>query len=168
MAFILYLLGYYALASFFFAIFIKVESLTWWNRIQIVQPVKKLPTPGTHTFDGHRSNLAKTWLRGCVQDHVECRSRQEFKLPRRVIDVHGKSPHLFIPPPESTGKWVALSHCWGEGNTYKTTRETLEALQHGLDWESLPQTYRDAIMVTRALGYQYLWIDSLCIVQDDE
>lgn len=126
-----------------------------------------MSNPEIYAFDEYRSNLAKIWLRGCVEGHVECRSRQESELPRRVIDVHGDSPHLFIPFPGTTGKWVALSHCWGKGNTYKTTRETLESRQHGLDWGSLPQTYRDAIMVTRALGYQYLWIDSLCIVQDD-
>ncbi|ETS76755.1 hypothetical protein PFICI_12142 [Pestalotiopsis fici W106-1] len=35
-------------------------------------------------------------------------------------------------------------------------------------WQDLPRTFRDAIYVTRQLGYSYLWIDSFCIIQDDQ
>lgn len=36
-----------------------------------------------------------------------------------------------------------------------------------INWEDLPKTFQDAIVVVRSLGINYLWIDSLCIVQDD-
>jgi hypothetical protein len=39
-------------------------------------------------------------------------------------------------------------------------------LQH-IPFDALPTTYRDAIVFTRGLGMQWLWIDSLCIIQDD-
>jgi hypothetical protein len=64
---------------------------------------------------------------------------------------------------------VALSHCWG-GPEFPIPC-TLEASSKihtkvGLRYAELPKTFRDAIDVTRAMGYEYLWIDSLCIIQD--
>ena len=38
----------------------------------------------------------------------------------------------------------------------------------GFDFALLPQSLKDGIMITRCLGLQYIWIDCLCIVQDDE
>ncbi|KAF3809524.1 hypothetical protein GCG54_00012808, partial [Colletotrichum gloeosporioides] len=53
--------------------------------------------------------------------------------------------------------YVALSHCWGHHQPAKTTKATLD----------LPKTFQDAITVTRALGIDFIWVDSLCIIQDD-
>lgn len=112
--------------------------------------------------------LAKLWLDECLRDHPRCSTNMMPKLPHRVIDVQGDRLRLFVPHYGTRGRWVALSHCWGENNTFKTTLKTLEAHQHRIDWEQLPKTFKDAVSVTRALGVQYLWIDSLCIIQDDE
>ena len=61
--------------------------------------------------------------------------------------------------------YLTLSHCWGQNPTIyrRTTGGNLE-----VSLEELPQTFRDAITVTRRLGFTYLWIDSLCIIQGDE
>ena len=63
-------------------------------------------------------------------------------------------------------KYVALSHCWGITNTAKLKNGTLRTMTCGIDWSKLPKTFQDAIYVTRRLGFRYLWIDSLCIIQD--
>ena len=63
-------------------------------------------------------------------------------------------------------KYVALSHCWGETNTAILKEDTLRTMTGGIDWSQLPKTFQDAIYVTRRLGFRYLWIDSLCIIQD--
>ena len=63
-------------------------------------------------------------------------------------------------------KYVALSHCWGGTNTAILKKDTLSTMIGGIDWSQLPKTFQDAIYVTRCLGFRYLWIDSLCIVQD--
>ena len=47
-----------------------------------------------------------------------------------------------------------------------TDTSTLPERKNGIEFQSLPKTFQDAIVITRRLGYQYLWIDSLCIVQD--
>ena len=63
-------------------------------------------------------------------------------------------------------KYVALSHCWGKTNTAILKKRTLRTMTNGIDWSKLPKTFQDAIYVTRRLGFRYLWIDSLCIIQD--
>jgi hypothetical protein len=64
---------------------------------------------------------------------------------------------------------VALSHCWGRPIKSRLLRATHEAfLNHGIPEDALPATFRDAIVVTKRLGFRWLWIDALCIVQDDE
>lgn len=67
-------------------------------------------------------------------------------------------------------KYVALSHCWGEQEHWPkclTTIETLEERMSHIPWDIIPQTFRDAIIFTRQLGLEYIWIDSVCIVQND-
>lgn len=68
----------------------------------------------------------------------------------------------------SSGRYACLSHCWGEFQPLKTTNATLEHHKVSIAWETIPQTFQDAIKVTKSLGLDYIWIDSLCIVQDDK
>jgi len=44
---------------------------------------------------------------------------------------------------------------------------TLSQRQASIPPSKLPKSFRDAIQITRRLGYEYIWIDSLCIIQDD-
>jgi hypothetical protein len=66
------------------------------------------------------------------------------------------------------GKYIALSYVWGEPQAHSTTQDRLEMYQGGIELSALPQTIRDAIRVTHSLGYRFLWIDSLCILQDSD
>ncbi|KAF4986452.1 hypothetical protein FDECE_15957 [Fusarium decemcellulare] len=89
-------------------------------------------------------------------------------LPTRVIDV-GSSPEetrLYVTKGEPV-RYAALSHCWGGSHPTVTTRDTIEDFQKHLPLTSESQTFIDAIEVARALGIDYLWIDSLCIIQGD-
>lgn len=68
-----------------------------------------------------------------------------------------------------TGRYIALSYCWGNtGQQAVTTTANFQARKHGIDIGELPQTFQDAILLARELQVRYLWIDSLCIIQDDE
>ncbi|PVH68136.1 HET-domain-containing protein, partial [Cadophora sp. DSE1049] len=62
----------------------------------------------------------------------------------------------------------ALSHRWGLSRHLTTTKENLEDHFDKINMSNLPATFRDAVLVTRRLGIAYLWIDALCIVQNDE
>lgn len=92
-------------------------------------------------------------------------------LPSRVIDVGDecRSPRI-LASKGLLGFYVILSYCWGNlaGNsTFLTVRENVEERQRQLGSSALPRTLSDALRFTRSLGFQYLWIDALCIVQDD-
>ncbi|KAL2150969.1 hypothetical protein VTH82DRAFT_6067 [Thermothelomyces myriococcoides] len=62
---------------------------------------------------------------------------------------------------------MTLSHCWGGINPLTTTNATLLQRRREIPFKSLPKTFQDAVTITRSLGVKYLWIDSLCIIQDD-
>jgi len=96
------------------------------------------------------------------------------KLPTRLIDLgppkSDAPPRLVKTKDYSKGQWVALSHCWGgpQNHPLKTTRANFEERLAGIPLSSMPKSFVDAVTVTKALGLQYIWIDSLCIIQDDE
>lgn len=73
--------------------------------------------------------------------------------------------HLHETSSDEKGQWAALSHQWGAAPHFSTTRKNLEHHKNGLVAADLPATFRDAVIVTRALGIPFLWIDSLCILQ---
>lgn len=63
-------------------------------------------------------------------------------------------------------EYVALSHCWGKSPIYTLRTETESRLREGVSLQELSATFRDAFEVCSWFGYRYLWIDSLCILQD--
>jgi len=65
-------------------------------------------------------------------------------------------------------KYATLSYCWGQTSQFKATKANIEDLYRGFRLDNLSQTVRDAVEVTRSLGLPYLWVDALCIIQDDE
>jgi Heterokaryon incompatibility protein (HET) len=114
-------------------------------------------------------DLAKHWIRTCFEQHALCPRDSNNVLPTRVIDVgtseNSQNPFLFITQGQC-GQWVTLSHCWGSATPAMTTTENLSAHCRHIILRDLPPLYRDAVEITRRLGCPYLWIDSLCILQD--
>jgi len=108
---------------------------------------------------------ASKWLTKCLEEH-ECPNRLS-PLPTRLIHVGDAEtpPHLHISHGEK-GSWATLSHCWGSHQTLTTETHTMASHCEGLELSALPETFRDAVLITRKLGCRYLWIDSLCILQD--
>jgi hypothetical protein len=113
--------------------------------------------------------LAKEWLTKCLSTHARCQNSLETQLPTRVIDLgmDGESPSLFVTKGVS-GRYVTLSHCWGKATFLTTTGSTLATRIAGIAIADLPKTFQHAIRVTHLLGFKYLRIDSLCIVQDSK
>ena len=90
------------------------------------------------------------------------------RIPRYLINInHPQGPRIILHRslPQNV-KYIALSYVWGMNQTYVLTKATLEEKCSGLDLSRLPKTIIDAIEVTRRLGFTYLWVDALCIVQD--
>ncbi|KAK2599937.1 hypothetical protein QQS21_005321 [Conoideocrella luteorostrata] len=125
-------------------------------------------------------DLLREWLRVCDEDHKPLRCRLKSKpenLPTRVLDVGDGEDFHFLrlcePKPGQGIEYIALSHSWGklspeQKSTFCTNAANVGARHVGFDIDKLPQAFKDAIHVTRRLQKRYLWIDSLCIVQDDE
>jgi Heterokaryon incompatibility protein (HET) len=89
-------------------------------------------------------------------------------MPTRVLDV-GRLPNQSIVLVEThgqRGRYMTLSHCWGTSHKFITTTANLGDRKRAISLFDLPQTYQDAVSITRQFGVQYLWIDSLCILQD--
>lgn len=123
-------------------------------------------------LDSSCARLMRGWLQRCRAEHSHCPQYDaEHELPTRVLDVGtvGDQPFLIVSSGR-WGTWVALSHCWGRLLEVKTTRSNLRAHCDGvgLALSELPPTFEDAVRITRKLGFRYLWIDALCIVQDDQ
>ncbi|KAM0345798.1 hypothetical protein ACHAPU_006151 [Fusarium lateritium] len=89
-------------------------------------------------------------------------------LPTRVIDLEpmnsDKDPILLVTNGQRA-PYVALSYCWGGASFIKTSDANFQQQQEGIPIGSLPKTFQDAIVITKALGVRYLWIDSICIIQ---
>jgi hypothetical protein len=83
------------------------------------------------------------------------------------VGGQGRLPRLVLTATlAALPKYTTLSHCWGTRPTLRLMEANLEALVGGLRHDEVPKSYADAIQVTRALGVEYIWIDSLCIIQD--
>lgn len=98
----------------------------------------------------------------------------DAQLPTRILEISdGPDPTTatvrLLETNGAKGEYCALSHCWGP--PHKRPLRTVDAnlAQHREDipFAKLPKTFREAVLFTRSLGIRYLWIDSLCIIQDD-
>lgn len=94
-------------------------------------------------------------------------------MPTRVIDVDFSGVKDVVKLMETSGEtqdsYIALSYCWGIGKKgYLTTKANLtQRKDNGFETMILPKTIRDAIELARRLRIRYLWVDGLCICQDD-
>ena len=118
--------------------------------------------------------IAKQWLAQCLKEHTTCgRTNDDANvLPTRLLEISANGRHrkvrlvesVHIPP---NSKYLSLSHCWGKRPIFSLLLSNIVGLRKDIPISKLPRTFQDAFEVTTQLGYSYLWIDSLCIVQDE-
>jgi hypothetical protein len=115
-------------------------------------------------------NLARGWLDQCSTRHGSCGRRDPNFVPTRLLDVGGPAICLTLTNPSDRSqfiKYCCLSHCWGGVTDIPLLKtDTLNSFLSGIDITTLPRTFQDAILITRQLHIRYLWIDSLCIIQN--
>lgn len=120
---------------------------------------------------------ASSWVEQCRQtcEHSRSSHMTANDKPGRVVDVtpmNGHSPQtltLVSGDSRGLGEYVALSYCWGQRDQpMATTNSNLQSrIEQGFSLADMPDTIQDAVLVCRRLGFRYIWIDSLCILQDD-
>lgn len=96
-----------------------------------------------------------------------------MNLPRRILDVGSTNGSLIqlkeLDAKDTTvPKYACLSHCWGASRPSRTVAANLDSHKEEIPWSSLPPVFQDSIAYVRKLGISLIWIDSLCIVQDDK
>jgi hypothetical protein len=131
----------------------------------------------SHATNSEESwNRVRQWLKICTDTHTKCPStlNEDRLYPARLLDVGSSSDDggrlrlVLTEEEEVEGHYMTLSHCWGKDQFITLKMTNIEKLRKGIDLLSLPQTFRDAMAITRKIGIRYLWIDSLCIIQDSE
>lgn len=113
------------------------------------------------------------WLSECTKSHTRCwiqgQDGHEFRGPLRLLEL--KEDSIVLRENVEDVEYACLSHCWGKSPAdiiNKTTEQTLDIFKEGITESNLTANFRDAIDVCRALDIKYLWIDSLCIIQDQK
>jgi hypothetical protein len=141
-------------------------------------------TQHPHGTDTSRSQLglldnAKLWLEDCSHSHDACQqtASDTKALPTRLVDLRpdgteGQTVRIVngdsIRPSPSSVEYVALSHAGNQKQQLTLTSERFAAMQEGLPRETLPKQLESAIQAAQHLGYRYMWLDSLCILQDSD
>ncbi|KAF2130073.1 HET-domain-containing protein [Dothidotthia symphoricarpi CBS 119687] len=131
---------------------------------------------GKSTHPDVTGQQIKSWMRDCEKNHRHCPKRvgsgSNF-VPTRLLHIGGKRRGDSIRVVNTTlkkvrGPYVTLSHCWGEAKIYTLRSSTLEEIMFvGVPWHKLPVNFQQAIEVAWLLDVDYIWIDSLCIMQGD-
>lgn len=122
-------------------------------------------------------DLLSQWVSACKERHPQCSEtlsgastdeKTDPVLPTRILKMDNNSVRL-VESKGLKGRYVTLSYCWGppEKMPVVTTRANFSNHLQNVDVSKLPKTYQDAITICRRMSILYLWIDSLCIIQDD-
>jgi hypothetical protein len=126
-----------------------------------------------NTGSNESLNIAAQWLLECDSNHLGCKRQTNItsQLPTRLLYVGPSGVQIRLCATESLSpdvRYTTLSHRWGQVQLITLTKSNITEFEAGLEVSELPKTFRDAINVTRRLSVRYIWIDSLCIIQDSE
>jgi hypothetical protein len=102
----------------------------------------------------------------CVRNHSECMPKSQKWTPTRLMYIGSQTSEVRLSVNHPSVEYIALSYCWGGVKFFQTTLVEYDSLTENIKWSNLPQVFQDAVTVAYTLGFQYIWIDSICIVQD--
>ncbi|RKK45365.1 hypothetical protein BFJ63_vAg10015 [Fusarium oxysporum f. sp. narcissi] len=131
----------------------------------------KIYIPAQHTAQS-AAEAANRWIGVCDKNHPSCMARAapppDARMPTRLLDLGtgDSTTWRIIETQQDRVPYVALSHRWTE-NTPTLLQKNYDAYCDSQQDSILPQNYRDMLDICRAIQIRYIWIDSLCIIQDD-
>jgi Heterokaryon incompatibility protein (HET) len=118
--------------------------------------------------------LARNWLDECNKEHPSCRIPYQHIQPLRIIEIQWgdtkHEPKLRLETNTGDLRYAALTYCWGDPVIIHQIMLNSQTHRYWLDdipFYRLPKTLQDGIIATCKLGLRFLWIDCLCILQDD-
>ncbi|KUJ24391.1 HET-domain-containing protein, partial [Mollisia scopiformis] len=132
---------------------------------------------GSEWGDSTRSQQSWTcvhkWLETCIQSHKSCSSQPSVASwkPTRLLDLGPMGakllPRLIEHEEIPAGVvYATLSHCWGSAKVFKLQKGSISTAKNQVSFRHLSKTFQDAVEACRRMKIRYLWIDSLCIIQD--
>ncbi|KAG5787606.1 hypothetical protein H9Q69_013320 [Fusarium xylarioides] len=114
-----------------------------------IPPPWKIIGTGTHVKHDVTSpetwDMVRRWIGDCINDHEDCKAVNEDRpFPTRVVSVGDEDtePHLLIPTSDDRGRYIALSHCWGDVMPLKTTKATFAEFCQKVDFARFPKTFQ--------------------------
>ena len=133
------------------------------------------PTSKLHIFStGSVGALsrARSWLQDCLLEILSDSSCYET-IPTRLLDT-GPSETATLCLREKTqlnpnikNQYLTLSHCWGDGRMQsKTMHRNIDRFRDRIEMAELSPLFQDVVQVVKFFAFRYIWIDSLCIIQD--
>ena len=132
-----------------------------------------VPTCETSTWSLRAQRLAREWVSDCLNNHHQCSPTKGDTdwYPTRLLDL-GESTEVRLTETKNTkptGPYATVTHRWGHvDEEFVLNKQTHPLMIKGLPSDSLPRLFQDVISVARRLEVRYLWIDSLCIMQDKD
>ncbi|KAJ6196888.1 heterokaryon incompatibility protein-domain-containing protein [Bipolaris maydis] len=112
--------------------------------------------------------MAKEWLRDCSLKHERCQNRASQHIPTRLVGTAMGRCRVYQRDELNAGvEYATLSHCWGRTRYLTLSKNNLQQLKTQIPSEDLSRTVQDAITIAHDLGFEYIWVDTLCIIQDD-
>ncbi|KAI1456780.1 heterokaryon incompatibility protein-domain-containing protein [Annulohypoxylon moriforme] len=130
------------------------------------------PYSSTSRSTGSPATLSqiKKWLESCKHDHSLCNIRlvRNSERPTRLIKIEdGGMAFSMKDGLQNDVKYVAISYRWGSSKEiFKLERSTLPSMKEKNYINLLPKTLREVCHIAHHLGFEYVWIDRLCIIQD--
>lgn len=119
--------------------------------------------------------IGREWIRRCLGEHTRCKlyNAHAQSTPTRLIHVKGNAGRLQARVCEgedrpTNSRYLTLSHCWGSAPIYTLKTTNIVSLTKEIPILKLPQVFQDTFSVAIELGIFYVWIDSLCILQDSK
>lgn len=131
---------------------------------KILRPVE------SSTWDRASVDQIHKWYDHCRESHIACAKPGTVptRMPTRLLDLRDRKTIRLLDTKKSlvSGSYATLSHCWGDFVPVKLLTTNMQSFKEGIPRDELPLTFLEAIDASIMLDVQFLWIDSLCIIQD--
>lgn len=150
-------------------VFISSGSTNPWRLIGHIST-----TTPTFVLNRDRFSAFKGWLQNCDDNHPECQLGTIRKMPKRLVEIASiDRAELFLAENVAPGTpYIALSHSWKSSMPNPSdvilTRGNIDQRLRSIPWAKLGATFRHAVLIAGHFNIRHVWIDSLCIIQDDD
>ncbi|KAI1213284.1 heterokaryon incompatibility protein-domain-containing protein [Annulohypoxylon truncatum] len=131
--------------------------------------IGRLKSSPVSVLNDQYRDFVEKWISECADEHLYCGPLTPATMPKRLLNVDPRNGDIIFLEEDIAGRapYITLSHFWKISQPLRMTHDRLNRLGVTIHLDELSPTLRDAVRIARWLDIQYLWIDSLCIIQDD-